>query len=136
MHHYLKKKKKKKSSWTIKTLLGIPFWSSGLELQALTSEGPGAIPGQGTKIPQLCSMAKKQTKDRNKKNPQTSYIIWKIPVNPELWPPESHYFEEDVTFLPNSNYWHSKHLNWTSYIWCQGSHKQFRSNHKSQTKQQ
>ena len=51
--------------------MGIPFWSSGLGLQALTSEGPGAIPGQGTKIPQLCSMAKKQTKDRNKKkNPK------------------------------------------------------------------
>ena len=82
MHHYLKKKKKK-SSWTIKTLLGIPFWSSGLELQALTSEGPGAIPGQGTKIPQLCSMAKKQTKDRNKK--KTPNFLYHLADPSESW---------------------------------------------------
>ena len=74
-----------------------------LGLQALTSEGPGAIPGQGTEIPQLCTMAKRQTKDGNKqKKPKTSCIMWQTPVNPEWWPPESHYFEEDVTFLPQS----------------------------------
>ena len=40
---FVKKKKKK--------LLGLPWWSSGLRLQASTARDAGLIPGWGIKIP-------------------------------------------------------------------------------------
>ena len=44
------------------TLLGIPWWSSGLGLSASISGGPGSIPGCGTKTLQAAQHKQQQQK--------------------------------------------------------------------------
>lgn len=70
---------------------------------------------QGTKS-HSCAAWPKADKTETKKPPNFLYIIWRNPVNPELWPPESHYFEEDVTFLPTVTTGIQSTLNRASYI--------------------
>ena len=43
-------------------IVGLPWWSSWLELYAVTVEGLGSIPGQGTRIPQAVRRGQKKKK--------------------------------------------------------------------------